>query len=510
MTEPSLLPALGRHYWRELAVLVAVGVLYLLPWLFGVAVGVWYLWAQGLGWYWWAGSLGVLALAMGLLRFGLRAPRPHQAAAVTAAGASDAEQQARAALAALAADAGANDLRDANAVQALLLRALGAVASAYAPEDPTALWRFTVPELLLMMQDVAGRLREQLLREVPVLRHLQLTWAVRLYDVAEPTRRLLSLWRLLAWVNPVGAIVAEARGALTDQVLDTLQAATRAQVAVILVEQVGAAAIDLYAGRYRYRVDERPPTAPQPLPETPPEPLTILLAGRAKAGKSSLLNALLGQMREPVGRLSAGVPGTRPYRWQTPDGQPAVLIDSPAVTGTGAAPWLTQAARCDLVLWVAAANRPDRALDQQALAALDALTAGDLTLRRIPRLVVLTHADRLDPPLEWSPPYDLEQGQGIKPRHMRAARAAAAAQLAVPEARIALVALPPDGTPWGLDGLLGRLAAALPEARHKQLERAHHGGRDWWQVVADTAVSVPRPVEALVKGVGRWLRGPRG
>jgi len=179
-----------------------------------------------------------------------------------------------------------------------------------------------------------------------------------------------------------------------------------------------------------------------------------------------------------------------------------VLVDSPGLTAAPDAAWLRQARASDLILWVTAANRADRAGDRRALAALRALTAGDPRLCALPMVLVLTHADRLDPPLEWAPPYDPVAGTSAKERTMRAAWHAAAETLDFPLERCVLVAVPPDSPPWNLDGLWATIQRALPAARRKQLERGLRPD-GWFTLLADGARSLPGAVDFLKERLTR-------
>lgn len=492
---------------RELALLALIGTLVLIPWLVGMGAGLWFMFQQGWAWTWWAGSMLLLLLALLLLRWLLRVKPPVPALPMATPGASQAEQKARAALRQRAAAVRAADLASVDALSRLVQAAFDDVARAYSPEDPVALWRFTLPELLLMTEDFARRLRDTLLRDFPVLQHIELSWAASLVALSGPTSKLLDLYRLTRWINPSSALLAELRGGLFREALGGVSEGAKAQLGAMLVEEAGETAIKLYAGAYRQRADELPPAATTALAELPEEPLTVLLAGRRNAGKSALLNALLGRVREPVGLLTPPAADCRAYLLDNEQIGALILVDCPGsdTYPDAKAAWLEQAIRSDLVLWVAAADRADRAGDQRALALLDALTERRPELRPVPRILVLTHADRLDPPLEWAPPYDIEQGNRGKEEQMRAASRAASEQLGIPPERSALIAIPPQHRAWNLEGLYQAIVRATPEARQKQLER-RLAKAGWLHRAKNLLTSLPAVSNRASALVRRMLR----
>ncbi len=416
------------------------------------------------------------------------------AAHVIDAGASAAEQRARGVLRQRAEAISAQDLTGTDALPNLIQGVFHDVAQAYSPDDPVALWRFTLPELLLMLEDFAQRLRGTILADFPVLRHVELSWVVTLVGLGGPMGKLLSLYRMLRWINPSSAIAAELRGRIAGEAISGIGDGAKSQIGAMLIVEAGETAIKLYSGGYRRRADELLPTAPTPIPERPNEPLTVLIAGQRNAGKSALLNALLGTAREPVGLLTPTTEGCRPYQFHAEHTGALILVDCP---GPGPGPdastspaWLEQAGRSDLVLWVAAANRADRAADQQGLASLDALTERRPEQRAIPRILVLTHADKLDPPMEWEPPYDIDHGQRVKEEQMRESREAGCEQLGMTPQHCALIAIRPNQPVWNAEALLQAIAQVLPEARQKQLERGM-ATDGWFTRVKDVVASVP-------------------
>ena len=76
MSRSTRWAALRRHYWRELWVIALIAALVLVPWLFGLGLGIWFLAQQGWGWYWWGGSMLFAGLGIGLLRVALRRKPP--------------------------------------------------------------------------------------------------------------------------------------------------------------------------------------------------------------------------------------------------------------------------------------------------------------------------------------------------------------------------------------------------------------------------------------------------
>ncbi|MFP4496459.1 MAG: hypothetical protein ACLFN3_11115, partial [Halochromatium sp.] len=129
-----------RPYWRELLVIALVPA----PFVLVLPLGLAFLWQQGWFWYWPLSIVVLTLIPLVLVRHGWgararedpgRARHAHEIQ--VAAGDPNAvpgEQRARIALARIVAAATAEDVQTPEAIRALLLRTVNAVAIAYTPE----------------------------------------------------------------------------------------------------------------------------------------------------------------------------------------------------------------------------------------------------------------------------------------------------------------------------------------------------------------------------------------
>lgn len=148
-------------------------------------------------------------------------------------------------------------------------------------------------------------------------------------------------------------------------------------------------------------------------------PTTIAVMGQVKAGKSSVINALIGDNVAPTGIL----PLTRQVkRYEYPiAGSPNVvtLLDTPGydeadVTKKQLREIATAAEAADLLLLVMAANVSARQADFAMVKQLDQHYRDRSHLKPPVIIAVLTHIDLLRPVREWSPPYDWRNPSTLK------------------------------------------------------------------------------------------------
>ena len=499
---------LWRRWWVILLVLSAA----VLPLLALIPFGVLWLWQR----HWlleWLGAAGVLALG----GYGYARRLRGQAERVRVA---RQEQALDAALSAPAVDWSPRDLAAWEAVQAvtaevdkdivadyrLMLatagRVIEQVARHYYPQDRRPTWSFTVPEALLLTERVSARLRQVLLHHVPGSHMIRAGQLLRLWELkpaaqrgATVVRGVMIAYRLARLVNPGWAFLAEARERLFAAAMGDAGDYLRRKGAQIWVEEIGRAAIELYSGRLRVDAEqlraaaEREPFGPGVTAAELPGPLRLVVAGQSQAGKSSLVNALLGELAAGVDvlPLTAALSGYELRREGVPE---AVIIDTPGLTGAAGMDRIVDCA-CDgdCLLWVAAAHRADRGPDRAALEAVRARFAADPRRIAPPLLVVASHVDRLSPAREWAPPYDVNQPVRAKAIAIRQALEAIATDLQVPLDTVVPVRLDSSAAAYNIELLWALLIQRFERARRGRALRISQSipQRHWRRVLRQAA-----------------------
>jgi hypothetical protein len=365
---------------------------------------------------------------------------------------------------------------------------IDAVAHRFHPEATTAWGQFSLPEALLLAERLCRDVRREAIRHIPGIRAMRLShllWVQRQNQRYGQAAHMgwrvgFGLWRLArATLNPIQATGQETGGLIMEKAAKVLSFRLRAYATRLLVLEIGRAAIDLYSGRLALSDDEMRAASRLDIAgadHTPVAPVRILLVGQVNAGKSSLLNALAKEIRGAVGP----VPTTSQvveHRIEQ-EGRPTVtLVDMPGLDDRNlpSAALLAQAARADLIVWVASATQPARGPDRTGLDNVRAWATAQLARRPPPILLALTHVDQLRPAAEWTPPYDVTTPAGPKARAIRDALDAVARTLEISVDTIVPVAMPPDQEPYNLDALWARMAVELDEAKLVQLDRLRAG-----------------------------------
>jgi predicted GTPase len=277
-----------------------------------------------------------------------------------------------------------------------------------------------------------------------------------------------------ALLHPLQAAGQETSGLFVERTATVLSYRLRAYATRLFVLEVGRAAIDLYSGRLALSGAEVRAARELDMSEAAEAaaPVRIALIGQINAGKSSLVNALALEIRCAVGPVPTTSEATE-YRLSAEGHPPVTVVDMPGLDENTerASGLLAQAARADLIIWVASATQPARAIDRKHLDEFRAWVSTELARRPPAVILALTHIDELRPAAEWAPPYDISTPLRSKARAIRAAMDATARALDLPVDRIVPVAMPPGEPPYNIDALWARIAIELDEAKLVQLDR---------------------------------------
>lgn len=400
----------------------------------------------------------------------------------------------------------------------------GQLARIYRPDATDPIGIVTVPEILSVVELASHDLNEMARKYVPGS-HLMTI------DQWKSARKLIDWYR-------TGSNVYWAASAI----FDPIRTATRFVAAkygmgkpleafqqnVILwfhaafVRELGFYLIELYSGRLkvgtaRYRelmaahthdptatVPNEPATEPQEKPSA--AEVSIVVIGQVKAGKSSLINAILGERRAATDVLPLTDEVTK-YDLASP-GSPKhlYLLDTTGYGRAGAKKDnLEETAeavqKSDLVLLVSHARNPARKADVEFFNRLKAWARDRPHLKFPPAVVVLTHVDTLTPAMEWSPPYDWSGGS--RPKEKSMADAVAAGRESFPGVQGVIPACAAEGRVWNVrEELLPAIVELLGEAKAVALLRCLHAEADDGKVrkVFTQLWSAAQKVAGLIRG----------
>lgn len=198
------------------------------------------------------------------------------------------------------------------------------------------------------------------------------------------------------------------------------------------IHRLGTYLIDLNSGRLRvgaqrYRqlmesLAQKEPLAPTTtdgqqvvaVPTELPSAVIITLMGQVKAGKSSLINAFLGEQRAKTNVLPETAEITRYELNPENVASKLELLDTVGYGHTGPredqlAATEKAAQKSDLLLLVLHARNPARQADLEMLQQLKQWFDKLPNLKMPQILAVMTHIDLLSPAMEWRPPYHWQQ-----------------------------------------------------------------------------------------------------
>jgi hypothetical protein len=410
------------------------------------------------------------------------------------------------------------------------------VAELYNPNATDPFDHLTLPEILACVELAAEDLDELVQKYVPGSHMLRIRdlkrarQAVGYYNTATN-----AYWAGAAIINPLQTAL---RYAASKLALGTLIGKLQNNVLLwfhnAFIERLGRYLIELNSGRLkvgakRYRellaqhqtppVESTPPAQVSTLqigdaiiPATPASPtaapavhtIRVMVLGAVKAGKSSLVNAILGRTAATVDRVP--VPGGTQYDFTLSQGQPIRILDSTGYGQDGPndadfAEAVDAARDADLILLVTHATNPGRQTDVILLARLRDWFATQPQFKMPPVLCAVTHIDLLSPKAEWQPPYDWQSGTRAKEANIRDCVNAVKEQLGTHVTGVVPVCALAE-SPFGVtEFLLPAIAAQVDQAHGtaltKALEQAASEGK--YQKIAEQTVEAGKQLFGAIR-----------
>lgn len=463
---------------------IVIAAILLLPWLALVGLGGYWLWQQG----WLYHGLGILsasvALAYALLHFRRRGARPVFFEAIDIKANPNwtgQDQQAWQSLEALAErwQQQPGVLTDANKLMALTNEVITLVARQYHADSQYPLLEFPLPYLLKLVVLVCEDLQHEVLDKIPGSHALRVIDLLRAKQAVDTLGRVKSFYSVGNWLfNWPGATLGKARDVLFSKGLTTITTEISQRLLRIYIGKLGFYAIQLYSGQITLEdlVPAETVTTYSQADITENhaglaiEPLRILVLGQISSGKSSLINALFGEIKSAEGWLPTTATIT-PYVLERDGLNQAIILDSAGYGGLAHpdAPLEIKRewAKIDVILMVCKANQAARAADTEQLNAIRDYFQNERRNQALPVIIaVVTHIDQLRPIRDWQPPYNIQQPDSPKAHGIRLALETVASDLQLPLNQVVPVCLASDRPHYNIDdGLMPVIHEHLNDAQ---------------------------------------------
>ena len=382
------------------------------------------------------------------------------------------------------------------------------IAEFYHPQDKDPLLAVQIPLLCRAIEETARDLAA-VTAEVPLAHKITIGDAIRGYRLQQKMKPAYDFYKilypLLNWKNALFQLF------VTDRLLDLTKETLQQWILKWYIDRVGYHAIELYSGKLPVtrRVEGRLPLSAESqavltAKTEATEPLRMLVLGQVKAGKSSVVNALFGQLRAATDVVPTTAQVTSYILDRADLGGTVIVSDmggyeDATVPQARLAESLREAQRSDIILLVISAVNAARDADQRLLQRLDEHFAAHPELRPPFVIVVLSHIDLLRPVREWNPPYNVLTPDAAKAHTIRAAMQAVATDLDIDTELVVPVCLLSNRVYNVDEALVPFLVEILPEAKrtlllrglktvrqHEQWQllgrQAHATGRFLWQL----------------------------
>lgn len=380
------------------------------------------------------------------------------------------------------------------------------VADRYHGQNSSKELSFSAIELLKMMEEASRRYRRTLKDHVPYIEKIKLSTIKTVYthkDKVKPFKKIWNVYRAYRAFTPYG-LLAEARGLIVGRLFDGVSAELQIRLKKAFLQEVASVAIDLYSGRFRLDDQGRAETSEEDAESMAPapDPLRVCVIGQISAGKSAVINALMGGMQAEINRLPS-TDRTTIYQCGF-DGLDTVhLVDLPGFDGNdkNLESLMREVAQSDMVLWVIKASQSSRALDVSFFKRMNSFYSDPANRsRKRPVLIgALSHVDRLKPLDEWQPPYNLDTPDRPEAKTIKAALEYNQGQLELDE-WVAL-SVSEKSPHFNVDELVSTLQSRFDSALQTQLNRKRVDNEKDEAMLSESYRRIKNAAQAMFKNI---------
>jgi predicted GTPase len=320
------------------------------------------------------------------------------------------------------------------------------LARVYHPGAADPLGNVTVPEILGVIELASHDLAELVDQFLPGSHLLTIrNWGQARQAADWYQHASSAYWLISAFFSPLetGLRFGAARVGMStpwrqlqQDLVTWFYAAYIQRLGTYLIE-LNSGRLKLGATRYRelLRVERGGAVQPDHAPDTADHStVTITVLGQVKVGKSSLINAILGEQRAKVDVIPATAEITHyDLRLDAPKAR-LQFLDTAGYGHAGPGPDQVKetaeaAQQSDLLILVLHARNPARSADVRMLEDLRRWFKARPEAKMPQVLGVMTHIDLLAPAMEWSPPYNWLDPERPKERQIHEALEAVRTQL---------------------------------------------------------------------------------